>query len=123
MKKSTQVLRTILVLIGIVLFVFATVGESVERANWTAISSFADELAEEQGFDSYDAIEDEAVKASIKEQALVLAAQETAAVNRGYKKFSKVKDEAEIEEIKAEAIEIAEAKKNESGFGVALAST
>lgn len=121
MKKTTKVLRTVLLLIGIVLFVFATVGESVERANWTAISGFVDELAEEQGFDSYDAIEDDAVKAEIENQALILAAQETAAVNRGYKKFSKVKDEAEIEEIKAEALQIAEAKKNEGGFGNALA--
>ena len=66
--------------------------------------------------------EDEAAKEAIRNEALVLAAQETAAVNRGYKKFSKVKDEAEIEAIKAEAIEIAETKKNEGGFGVTLAS-
>ena len=121
MKKSTKALRTILLLIGILLFVFATVGENIERANWNAVSSFVEELTEAQGYDSYDAIDDEAVKAAIMDEALVLSAQETAAVNRGYKKFSKVKDEAEIEQIKAEAIEIAEAKKNESGFGVALA--
>ena len=121
MKKTTKALRTILLMLGVLLFVFATVGENIERSNWSAISGFVDELAEEQGFDSYDAIEDEAVKADLEEQALILAAQETAAINRGYKKFSKVKDEAEIEEIKAEAIQIAEAKKSESGFGVTLA--
>lgn len=122
MKKSIKILRTVLLLVGIVLFVFATVGESVERSNWSAISGFVEEIADAQGFESYDAVEDEAAKEAIKNEALVLAAQETAAINRGYKKFSKVKDEAEIEEIKAEAIEIAEAKKNEGGFGVTLAS-
>ena len=48
MKKTTKVLRTILLLVGIVLFVFATVGESVERANWNAIQDFVEDLAEEQ---------------------------------------------------------------------------
>jgi len=76
MKKTTKALRTILLLLGILLFVFATVGENIERSNWSAISGFVDELAEEQGFDSFDAIEDDAAKAAIKNQALVLAAQE-----------------------------------------------
>lgn len=122
MKKNLNVLRNILLLAGIVLFIFATIGESVDRASWTAISGYVDEIAEEQGFESYDAIEDEAAKAAVEDQARVLAAQETAAIARGYKKFSKVKDEAEIEAIKAEAIEIAAAEKEKGGFGVLLAS-
>ena len=122
MKKTMKVLRTVLLLVGIVLFVFATVGESIERSNWTAVGGFVDELAQAQGFESYDAIDDSDIKDAVFDEALVLAAQETAAINRGYKKFSKVKDEAEIEEIKTEAREIAEAKRNEGGFGLALAS-
>lgn len=122
MKKTTQVLRTILLLAGIILFVFATIGESVERSNWTAVSAFVDELAQQQGYESYEGIDDEAAKDAVYDQALVLAAQETAAISRGYKKFSKVKDEAEIEAIQAEAIEIAAAKKDEGGFGLMLAA-
>lgn len=122
MKKTMKVLRTVLLLVGIVLFVFATIGESVERSNWNSVSAFVDELAQAQGYESYSAIDDADAQSAVYDEALVLAAQETAAINRGYKKFSKVKDEAEIEEIKAEAIEIAEAKKGEGGFGLLLAA-
>lgn len=122
MKKNLKALRTVLLLVGIVLFVFATIGESVERSNWTAISGFVDELAAAHGFDSYDAIDDEEAKAAVDAEALLLAAQETAAVKHGYKKFSKVKDEAEIEQIKAEAVEIAAANEGASGLNAVLAS-
>lgn len=121
MKKNLKFLRTLLLLLGIVVFVFATIGESVERADWSAISGYVDDIAVEKGFDSYDAVDDDAVLAEIEGEARILAAQETAAVNRGYKKFSKVDDEAEIEEIKAEAREIAAAEAAEHGFGDALA--
>ncbi len=122
MKKSLKVLRTILLLLGVVLFAFATVGESVERAAWNTISAYVDEIAKESGYDSYAAIEDEDIKAQVRDGAHVLAAQETAAANHGYKKFSKVKDEAEIEQIKAEAVEIAAADEGQSGFSAFLAS-
>ena len=83
MKKTMKVLRTVLLLVGIVLFVFATVGESIERSNWTAVGGFVDELAQAQGFESYDAIDDSDIKDAVFDEALVLAAQETAAINRG----------------------------------------
>lgn len=121
MKKTTKVLRTVLLLVGVVLFVLATAGESIERSSWNAISPYVDDLAVEAGFESFEAIDDEAARDSVHDQALLLAAQETAAINHGYKKFSKVKDEAEIEQIKAEAQEIAAAGTDE-GFGSALAS-
>ncbi len=122
MKKNLKALRTLLLLLGVIVFVFATIGESVDRAGWTAISEYVDEIAVEKGFESYDAIEDEAARAEVESAARVIAAQETAAINRGYKKFSKVKDEAEIEEIKAEAIEIAAAEEANRDFGDTLAS-
>ena len=92
MKKTTKVLRTVLLLVGVVLFVLATAGESIERSSWNAISPYVDDLAVEAGFESFEAIDDEAARDSVHDQALLLAAQETAAINRGYKKFSKVKD-------------------------------
>ena len=121
MKRNLNRLGILLLLAGIVLFVLATAGESVERANWNAISGYVDDLAKEQGFDSYAAIDDAGARDAVHDAALLLAAQDTAAVNRGYKRFSKVKDEAEIEAIKAEALEIVENDAGESGFGAFIA--
>ena len=121
MKKTTKVLRTLLILVGIVLFVLATVGESIERSSWSAVSAYVDDLAVEAGYVSFEEIDDEAVRSQVHDAALLLAAQDTAAVNRGYKKFSKVKDEAEIEQIKLEAQEIV-ASDTQSGFSEALAA-
>ena len=120
MKKTLKVLRTLLILIGVALFVLATAGESIERSNWNAVSPYVDDLAAEAGYASFAEIDDDAVRDQVHDAALLLAAQDTAAVNRGYKKFSKVKDEAEIEQIKAEAQEIV-AGSTEGGFGKALA--
>lgn len=121
MKKNLKVLRTLLLLLGVAVFVFATVGESIERADWTSISGHVDGIAEEMGFESYDAVDDEAVRAEIEFEARVIAAQETVAVEHGYKKFSKVDDENEIAEIKAKAREIATAESGSRNFGDVLA--
>ena len=120
MKKTLKVLRTLLILVGVALFVLATAGESIERSNWNAVSPYVDDLAAEAGYASFAEIDDDAVRDQVHDAALLLAAQDTAAVNRGYKKFSKVKDEAEIEQIKAEAQEIV-AGSTEGGFGETLA--
>ncbi len=123
MKKSLKALRTVLLLLGVLLFVFATIGESLERSTWESISAYVDDVAREAGYDSYDAIEDEEIRAQVRSDARVLAAQETAAVNHGYKKFSKVKDEDEIEQIKAEAVEIAAADGEAGGCAAFLSSS
>ena len=49
MKKTLKVLRTLLILVGIALFVLATAGESIERSNWNAVSPYVDDLAVEAG--------------------------------------------------------------------------
>ena len=118
LKNDMKRLRIALIALGVILFVLATVGESVERANWSAIGGYVDEIAAERGFASYAAIDDAEARESVRQAALVLAAQDTAAVNHGYKRFSKVKDEAEKELIRAEALEIAE---NDTGGGLGAA--
>lgn len=120
MNKGMKTLRTVLLLLGIVVFVLATIGESVERSNWNAVAEYVDSIAKDAGFESYAAIDDDAEADAVMAAARVLAAQDAIAVNHGYKKFSKVKDEAEIEQIKAEAAEYAE-NATEDGFTHALA--
>ena len=115
-----RLLRNALVVVGVVLFALATVGESIGRASWSAISGYVDDIAAERGLGAYADIEDGETRESVREAALVLAAQDTIAVNRGYKRFSKVKDAAEQEEIKAEALEYVANDSGESGLGGAL---
>ncbi len=122
LKKNIRWLRVLLILVGLALFVLATVGESIQRSNWSAISGYVDEIAAEMGYESYDAIDDADAKEEVRQAALLLAAQDAVAVSHGYKRFSKVKDEAEQEQIRAEALEYIANNAGESGFGSALAA-
>ena len=58
LKTNAKWLKTLLILVGVALFALATVGESIQRANWSAIGGYVDDIAGERGYDSYDAIDD-----------------------------------------------------------------
>ena len=88
LKTNRKWLKTLLILVGVVLFALATVGESIQRANWSAIGGYVDDIAGERGYDSYDAIDDPDAKEEVRQAALLLAAQDTVAVEHGYKRFS-----------------------------------
>lgn len=120
MKNNKKLLRNVLLIVGLILFSLATVGESVERANLSAIGGYVDDIAAERGFASYAEIDDPEAKDSVREAALVLAAQDTIAVSHGYKRFSKVKDPQEQEQIKAEAVEYVKNGTGEAGPGDVL---
>ena len=117
MKKNMRLLRSALIIVGLVLFALATAGESIERSEWSAISGYVDDIAAERGLGAYADIEDDEARESVRQAALVLAAQDTIAVNRGYKRFSKVKDEAEQAQIKAEALEYIESGAGGNALG------
>ena len=121
LKTNTKWLKTLLILVGVALFALATVGESIQRANWSAIGGYVDDIAGERGYDSYDAIDDPEVKEEVHQAALLLAAQDTLAVEHGYKRFSKVKDEEEKAQIIAEAQESLAGDTGGAGLGSALA--
>ena len=42
LKKKMLWLRNLLIVAGLILFVLATVGESIQRANWSAIGDYVD---------------------------------------------------------------------------------
>ena len=107
MKKGIHLLRNALLIIGIVAFVLATIGEIGERAAYDPIASYVEEVAKEQGYESYASITDDEVREAVEQGAWLMVAKDTAAVNHGYKKFSKVKDEDEKAVIIAEAEAIA----------------
>lgn len=121
MKKGMRQLRTILLVLGLLLFVLATVGESLERAEWEPYGGYAEDIAKARGYKSYADVTEEALQEEIRLEAMVEAACNAVAMERGYKKFSKVKDGAEIEEIRTQAKALALAE-NESNFGTLLAS-
>ena len=111
----------ILLVLGLLLFVLATVGESLERAEWEPYGGYAEDIAKAKGYKSYAEVTEETLQEEIRQQAMVEAACNAVALERGYKKFSKVKDEAEIEEIRTQAKALALAE-NENNFGTLLAS-
>ena len=121
LNRNLKIARSLLLVLGILLFVLATVGESVQRANWNAISGYVDDLAAEKGFEDYASIDDADAKEDVRQAALELAARDTIAVSRGYKRFSKVKDPAEQEAIMAEASTYAHEHGDEGGFSAVLA--